>query len=136
MRLSYLLLTLSLLLLPLLWACSTNRSGDNRLMIRIRNDSAFDIDNFWLGAGPNGGSTGDTAFGAIAHGAVTDYYTVEPHLANYRKTDIVINGMRYLDVVDPSQHIGKAELTPGWYTFAYNFVDGKPVLTIIEESPQ
>jgi hypothetical protein len=135
MRLSYLLLAL-LLLSPLSWACNATHSSDNRLMIRIRNDSGFDIDNFWLGAGPNGGSTGDTAFGAIAHGATTSYYTVELRLANYHKTDIVIAGVRYLDTIDPSEYIGKAELPPGWYTFVYTFVDDKPVLTIIEEPLQ
>lgn len=137
MRIASLLLILLLVPVGLyLSACGVTRSGEQRLMIRIRNDSRFDIDNFWLGAGPEGGSTRDTAYGAIVSGTATDYYAVEPVFANYRKMNMVIADQRYYGVIDPAQYVGTTELAPGWYTFAYDLVDGDPVLTLIQDEPQ
>lgn len=119
-----------------LGACGSGRSSDTRLMIRIRNDSVFDIDNFWLGAGPEGGATQDTAYGAIAQGSVTNYYAIEPVLANYRKMNMVIDGTRYHGIIDPAQYVNQPELKPGWYTFAYDLVQGNPVLTLLSDPPQ
>lgn len=117
----------------LLVSCTGNYIMNDQIYIRIRNDSDSNIDNFWLGAGPRGGSTGNTAYGPIASGASTDYAQIEPVLANYRKLNFVADNVRYQDVIDPQQYVGEPELPPGRYTFAYDIVDGKAVLTLIQD---
>ncbi len=112
---------------------SSNNESSKKLMIRVRNDSGLDIENFWLGAGPRGGSSGNTAFGAIKEGDTSRYHGVEPLLDNYRKLNFVADGQRYLDNIDPQEHVGQAELSLGWYTFAYDIVNGDPVLTLVED---
>lgn len=99
-------------------------------MIRVRNDSVLNFSDCWLGAGPKGGATQNTTFGKIASGDVSRYKQIEPLLANYRKIDIVADGNRYLDTIDFSTLVGAEELEPGWYTFAYDLVDGEAVLTL------
>lgn len=131
---------ISILLLGIL-GCASASSGNSadsgkKLMIRVRNESALNIENFWLGAGPRGGSTRNTSFGAIKTGETSRYHAVEQNLDNYRKMNFVANGKRYLGNIDPQNFVGQAELPLGWYTFAYNIVDGEPVLTIIEEPAQ
>ena len=62
--------------------------------IRIENQSGQDIENFWLGAGPEGGSTEDTSFGFLKNGTKSDYYSIENIKHNYRKANFVIQGER------------------------------------------
>lgn len=106
---------------------------DDSIMIRIRNDSSFDFQYCWLGAGPNGGATQTTDYGRIKSGATSRYRHIESIFENYEKIDIVIDGKRYLDTIDPQTEFGVPELAPGKYTFAYDIVNGETVLTFIED---
>ncbi len=108
---------------------------EDAVNIRIRNETGEDIDKFWLGAGSQGGSTGNTAFGSIRNNQNSNYHQIQPVLANYRKCNFLIDGTRYLDNIDPTEHIGADQLLTGkFYTFVYEIVGGEPQLTIIEET--
>ena len=116
-----------------LFGCSADSGDKERIMIRVRDNSALGFTDCWLGAGPKGGATKTTAFGSIGSGDVSRYKHIDAVLANYRKIDIVADGNRYLDTIDFAAHSGAEELQPGWYTFAYDIVDGQAVLTFSED---
>lgn len=106
---------------------------EDKIMIRIRNNSTLNFSDCWLGAGARGGATETTTYRKIDSGQTSRYRHVEPPLANYRKIDIIAEQTRYLDTIDFNDHIGQPELSPGWYTFAYDIVGEKLQLTIVQE---
>jgi len=106
--------------------------SSERVRIRIRNNSDQNITKFWLGAG--GISHRTAAYGAIPSGSTTSYQSFEPVYANYSNFNFITgDGGKYVDVVSPIEHIGSVELPAGSYTFAYDIVDGKAVLTLIQD---
>lgn len=64
--------------------------------VRIKNSTGHDIENFWLGAGPQGGATQESSFGMVEAGEVTEYQQIENITKNYSKANFVINQQRYL----------------------------------------
>lgn len=107
--------------------------GDKPVQIRIRNDTGRDISNFWLGSGTK--SAYRSSFGSIAAGATTDYRSYVTTIAAYSKCDFVMadDNTRYLDTIEPEDHVGTPELAAGRYTFAYTIVNDEPALTIIRD---
>ena len=120
-----------LLAVSLMVGCTSEERMNEKIMIRVRNESTLNFENAWLGAGERGGATQTTAYGGIKAGDTSTYKEIDALLANYRKIDIVADGTRYLDTIDPAAHVGTPELGPGRYTFAYAIIDGKLSLTLI-----
>lgn len=97
--------------------------------VRVRNEGPLAWENMWLGAGGPAGHI--EHYGDPRAGETTRYHALEPMLAKYRKTDIlVVRGRRYENVVYPEQHVGTPTLAPGHYTFAYRIVDDALQMTI------
>lgn len=67
---------------------------DSYVSIRLTNETNQDIQNFWLGAGSEGGSTQDTTFGALRAGQTSGDYMIENVVKNYEKANFVINNKR------------------------------------------
>lgn len=112
---------------------NTNQNIDSKLFIRIQNHTESNIDNFWLGAGPNGGATQTTAYHAIPKGSTSDYIPIDAYLPNYRKVDLVIAGKRYLGLIDPNEQLGIAALATGHYTFRCYLEAEQVIVTIIPD---
>lgn len=132
-RLATLSLLITVAVVWLLAACLPNTTADEALLIRIRNNSGFDVENFWLGAGPNGGATQDTAFGAIPNNTVTSYHSIEPNPNNYRKYNLVIDGRRYLGSLLPDEIAMLADAPVGQYTFVLTLTAGNAQIEIVKD---
>ncbi len=74
---------------------TNTQTPQDAVNIRIDNQTGEDIDNFWLGAGPEGGATENTAFGAISAGSMSSYKQTENVEKNYSKANFVIENQRH-----------------------------------------
>jgi hypothetical protein len=124
---------LLILMLSFLFGCSTSGQNQSRIQIRIRNDTPYDIENLWLGAGPKGGATENTEYGAIRQGEESRYYAIEPILANYRKLNFLANNFRYIAVIDIAAQTGSEELAAGSYTFVCTTNGEEAEVTILKD---
>ena len=96
----------------------------SRLHIRIRNASALDLENFWLGAGSGAGGPGTRAYGSIAAGETTPYRAIKAQFGAYSNYNFfTTDRQRFIGSPFAAETFGQITLSPGRYTFVLT-IDG------------
>lgn len=114
-------------LLTILSGLFSCRNEEERVYIRIKNNSSKNITNFWLGAKTR-------SYGAIISGETTIYKSLKPVTSSYNKFNFTtIANKRYWGTTFAKKDIGYIKLEPGYYTFSITVVNDTAVLHIINE---
>ena len=122
------------MLTSLLGLFSCRNSGE-RIHIRIQNNTSKNINQFWLGSGSGSGGKFSHSYGDIAIGDITGYKSLDSSYASYGNFNfITADNMKYLGSTFPKEDIGRIELDPIYYTFAYTIVGDEAVLRIIKDA--
>ncbi|MER2599634.1 MAG: hypothetical protein ABTQ73_08945 [Caldilineales bacterium] len=107
----------------------------DRIHIRLQNDSAVDLENFWLGAGSGAGGPGSRAFGAVAAGETTPYRAIKAEFGAYSNYNfITADRQRFLGSPFDQATFGQVTLSPGYYTFVLTISGDAASVAIVSDS--
>ena len=104
-----------------IFACRFS-GGSSPIQIRVKNETGQPIDNFWVG---------DHGFSDLEIGETSRYRGFGSEISEYRKSNFVIDGDRYTNVLIPNSF---TELAPGNYTFIIRLSGSEAILSVQKEN--